>query len=83
MCWWKHVTCKTFSVPIKKEVIKIDKDGNKSVETISYKIKFIDSMRFMTTSLSKLVDNLTEGFTKLSAKNAIFFLSMKVSAAIQ
>ena len=40
-------------------------------------------MRFMTTSLSKLVDNLTEGFTKLSAKNAIFFLSMKVSAAIQ
>ena len=83
MYWWKHVTCKTFSVPIKKEVIKIDKDGNKSVETISYKIKFIDSMRFMTTSLSKLVDNLTEGFTKLSAKNAIFFLSMKVSAAIQ
>ena len=26
---------KKFSVPIKKEVIKIDKDGNKSVETIS------------------------------------------------
>ena len=40
-------------------------------------------MRFMTTSLSKLVDNLTEGFIKLSAKNAIVFLSMKVSAAIQ
>ena len=38
---------KTFSVPIKKEVIKIDKNGNKSVETISYKIKFIDSMRSM------------------------------------
>ena len=29
---------KTFSVP------KIDKDGNESVETISYKIKFIDSI---------------------------------------
>ena len=28
---------------------------------INYKIKFIDSFRFMTTSLSKLVDNLTEG----------------------
>ena len=28
---------------------------------ITYKIKFIDSFRFMATSLSKLVDNLTEG----------------------
>ena len=28
---------------------------------ITYKIKFIDSFRFMTTSLSNLVDNLTEG----------------------
>ena len=48
---------KNFSVPIKKEVIKIDKDGNKSVETVSYKIKFTDSMKFMATSLTKLVDN--------------------------
>ena len=28
---------------------------------ITYKIKFVDSFRFMATSLSKLVDNLTEG----------------------
>ena len=34
--------------------------GNKDIE-ITYKIKFIDSFRFMATSLSKLVDNLTEG----------------------
>ena len=32
---------------------------NKDIE-ITYKIKFIDSFRFMATSLSKLVDNLTE-----------------------
>ena len=38
---------KSFSVPIKKEVVKIDEDGNKSVETISYKIKFINTMRFI------------------------------------
>ena len=58
-------TYKSFSVPIKKEVINIDKDGNKSVETMSYKIKFIDSSRFMVTSLSKLVNNLTEGIHKI------------------
>ena len=43
---------KTFSVPIEKEITKIDKDGNESVVTISDKIKFIDSARFMATSLS-------------------------------
>ena len=41
---------KTFSVSIEKEVKEIDKDGDESVVTISYKIKFIDSARFMVTS---------------------------------
>ena len=31
------------------------------VKQITYKIKFIDSFRFMSTSLSKVVDNLSEG----------------------
>ena len=39
--------CKSFSVRIKKILIKIDKDGKESVETISYKIKSINSMTFM------------------------------------
>ena len=43
-----------FSVPIKKKI------ENKDLE-ITYKIKFIDSYRFMSPSLSKLVDNLSEG----------------------
>ena len=43
----------TFSVPIKKRI------ENKNID-ISYKIKFIDSFRFIATSLSKLVDNLTD-----------------------
>ena len=42
----------TFSVPISKEL-----DNGK---TITYKLKFIDSFRFMSTSLSSLVDNLSE-----------------------
>ena len=46
----------TFSVPIKKEI----ENKNKIIE-ITYKIKFIDSYRLMSTSLSKLVDNLSEG----------------------
>ena len=46
----------TFSVPLKKEI----KNKNKIIE-ITYKIKFIDSFRFMSTSLSKLVDNFSEG----------------------
>ena len=44
----------TFLVPLKKKI------ENKNVE-ITYKIKFIYSFRFMSSSLSKLVDNLFEG----------------------
>ena len=40
-------------MPIKKE----DDDDNK---VITYKIKFIDSCRFMQSTLSDLVDNLSE-----------------------
>ena len=43
-----------FSAPIKKKI------ENKNIE-ITYKIKFIDSYRFMSMPLSKLVDNLSEG----------------------
>ena len=44
----------TFSVPLKKKI------ENKDIE-ITYKRKFIDSYRFMSSSLSKLVDTLSEG----------------------
>ena len=43
-------------VPIKKEP-----DNGK---TITYKLKFIDSFRFMSTSLSKLVKDLSEIYSK-------------------
>ena len=51
----------TFSVPLKKKITKIDKDGNDKIVNISYKIKFIDSFRFMSSSLSSLVSNLSDG----------------------
>ena len=56
---------KFFSVPIKKEITNIDKDSNKIVEIISCKIKFIESMRIMPTSLWNHVDNATEGIHKI------------------
>ena len=65
--------CKT-SVPIKKEITKIDKDSNESVVTISNKIKFIDSTRFATTSLSNFADNLAEGIHKIKCKDCDCFL---------
>ena len=45
-----------FSLPIDKEL-----DSGK---TITYKLKFIDSFRFMSTTLSELVDNLSEIYKK-------------------
>ena len=51
---------KSFSVSIKKEVIKTNNDGKKSIETISYKIKFMDSIGFISSSLTRHVDNLSE-----------------------
>ena len=65
---------KTFSVPIKKEIKKINKDGNKSVANISYKIKLIDSAGFMAGSLSNLVDNLAEGIHRIKCKCCDCFL---------
>ena len=43
----------TFSIPIKKE------SNERGI--IMYRIKFIDSFRFMSTSLSNLVNNLSDG----------------------
>ena len=61
-------------VAIKNEIIKIDQDGNESITTISYKIKLIDRARFMASSLSNLLDNLTEGIHKIKCKDCDSFL---------
>ena len=59
----------TFSVPIKKEITKKDK-----IVKISYKIKFIDSYRFMLTSLSKLVGNLSKALHNDKYKDCMSYL---------
>ena len=68
---------------MENEVTKIDKDGNESVVTMSYKIKSIDSARFIATSLSNLVDNLTEGILKIKCKDCDCFFNMKLSKKIK
>ena len=65
---------KTFSVPIDKEVTNIDINGKENVVFISFKIKFIDSARFVVSSLSHLVDNLAEGIHKVKWKDCDCFL---------
>ena len=51
-CLWENTKkSQTFSIPIEKEVAKIDKNDNENVLTISYKIKFIDRARILETSL--------------------------------
>ena len=70
----KQRKVQSFFCSNKKEITKIDKDGNKSVVNISYKIKFIDSVRFMTSSLSNLIDNLAEGIHKIKCKDCDVFL---------
>ena len=51
---------KTFLVSITKEVKRIGKT-REFTKTISYKLQFIDSTRFMAILLSNFYDNLTEG----------------------
>ena len=46
----------TFSVPIKKELV--------NGKTITCKLEFFNSFRFISTSLSKLVDNSSEIYSK-------------------
>ena len=57
----------TFSVSIKKEL-----DNGKS---ITYKIKFIYSFRFISGSLSNLVDNLSEELIVINAQTANLVLT--------
>ena len=53
---------------IEKEVTKIDKNGEEITKNISYILQFIDSARFMASSLSNLVNNLSEGIHIIKSK---------------
>ena len=48
----------TFTVPIEKEFIRINKNGEEITKNTSYILEFIDSARVVVSSLSNLVNNI-------------------------
>ena len=64
----KHWKIHNLIVPIEEEVTKTDKNGDKVTKNISYILQFIDSARFVASSLSNLVNNLSEGIRKIKCK---------------
>ena len=45
-------------MPVEKEVTRINANREEITKTISYRLKFIDSARFMSSSLSNHVNDL-------------------------
>ena len=64
---------KIFSIPIEKEVTKINKDGNENFVTTPYKINFVDRAKFMAIWSSNLAGNLTEEIHKINCKDCDCF----------
>ena len=58
----------TFTVSTGKEVTRIDKNGEEITKNICYILQFIDNARFMASSLSNLVNNISEGIQRLNVK---------------
>ena len=58
----------TFSILTKNEVTRINKKEEKVTKTISYRLQFIDSARFMIRTFSSLVNNLAKGIHETKSK---------------
>ena len=49
----------------KKEIIRIDRNGEEITKNISYILQFINNARFMAWSLSDLFNNSSEGIHEI------------------
>ena len=67
----------TFTVSIGKKVTRIDKNGEEITKNVSYILQFIDSARFMTSSLSNLVNNFSEGIHRFKCKFGMMTKNVK------
>ena len=60
----------TFSVPVKKEL--------ENGKTITYKIKFSNTVKFMASSLSIVTDNPSDGLCNSNCKDCKFCLEFLI-----
>ena len=74
MAWENTEKGKKISDLIERKIKKVNKDSNEHIITISFKIKFIDSARFMERSLTNLVDNFAEEIDEFKCKDCNCFL---------
>ena len=58
----------TLITPIEEEVTKIKKIGEEITKNMSYILQLIDSARFLASSSSDLVNNLSEGIYRIACK---------------
>ena len=69
----------TLSVPIKKEVIRINNKRKQITQTISYRLQFIDSARFKAMSVSYLVNNPPEVTIELNVNTELMMKNVKIT----
>ena len=71
--------CTTFTVPIQKEDTRINKNGEEVLKNISYMLQIIDRARFTTSSLSNLVNNVSEEIHKLNVNTDTMTKNMNLA----
>ena len=67
----------TFTVPIEKTVKRVDKNREEFAKNKSYILQFIDSARFMPTSLSNCVKIFLKKFTELNVNTNMAIKNVK------
>ena len=79
-CLGEHTEkCISFSVPMEKEVTRIDKNGEEITKNISYKLQFNDRSRFMASSLSILSIIFLKEFIKLNVNTDTMIKHVKLA----
>ena len=70
-----------FTVPIERELRRIDKNGEEITKYISYIIQFIDNARFIASTSSNLVNNFFEFYFKFT--RVFFYLIFLMDVLVQ